>query len=455
MNIVIFKKKGGIMVMNSNHIYVVQPGDNLYKIAMKYGVSVESLVFLNHLVSLSIYIGQTLLIPNQTFKKEIEVRQMEYRPVTAYTATRPIFVNGFDINTGLYPVLNFKPEGAAYPYIYVPIAEFSRVGAKVSWDEANQVINVTSDYNELKNQVKQLTEENQYLRSIINETPTEELGNTIGNILNGGFIAKENDWLYYNQRGTSLYGYLSKIKPDLTMDTRLVSDEPTYINVLNGWVYYRSGREDGKIYKIKTDGTERTQLSADSSTHILVRGDWIYYVNQADGAKIYKIRVDGTERTKLNEDHSSSINLIGNWIYYQNMTDQHKPYRVRIDGTERAELNDTSAHGMIILGDLIYFRNPADENRIYRMGIDGSNKTKLSENPTSKFNVSDGWVYYTTVDTPGGDLYKMRLDGTSKTFLNEEFVTNIIIFGEWIYYTRIEKMVFRIKTDGTQKQTLY
>jgi hypothetical protein len=72
--------------------------------------------------------------------------------------------------------------------------------------------------------------------------------------VNSGFIAKESDWLYYNKRErTSLYGFLYKIKPDLTMDTGLVRDEPTYINVLNGWVYYRRGEEGGKIYKIKTD----------------------------------------------------------------------------------------------------------------------------------------------------------------------------------------------------------
>lgn len=51
-----------------------------------------------------------------------------YRPVTAYTVTEPILVNGVDINSGLYPVLNFKPKNAQYPFVYVPIAEFRRVG---------------------------------------------------------------------------------------------------------------------------------------------------------------------------------------------------------------------------------------------------------------------------------------------------------------------------------------
>ena len=73
-------------------------------------------------------------------------RQMEYKPVTAYTAVAPVTVNGVNINSGVYPILNFQPEGTSVPYIYVPIAEFSRVGAKVSWNEEAQLLSVVTDY---------------------------------------------------------------------------------------------------------------------------------------------------------------------------------------------------------------------------------------------------------------------------------------------------------------------
>jgi hypothetical protein len=82
-------------------------------------------------------------------------RQMEYKPVTAYTAVQPIYVNGQDINTGTYPVLNFQPEGTQFPYIYVPIAEFSKVGASVNWNEASQQLSVVTDYFTNKSQVEE------------------------------------------------------------------------------------------------------------------------------------------------------------------------------------------------------------------------------------------------------------------------------------------------------------
>ncbi len=53
-------------VSNENTVYVVKPGDTLYKIANSYGVSVMELMNLNNLTSTLINVGDVLLIPNQT-----------------------------------------------------------------------------------------------------------------------------------------------------------------------------------------------------------------------------------------------------------------------------------------------------------------------------------------------------------------------------------------------------
>lgn len=48
---------------NLQNVYVVQPGDTLYSIASKYGVSVSSIKSLNKLGSNAIYVGQQLVVP--------------------------------------------------------------------------------------------------------------------------------------------------------------------------------------------------------------------------------------------------------------------------------------------------------------------------------------------------------------------------------------------------------
>jgi LysM repeat protein len=45
-------------------IYIVQPGDTLYRIGQAYGVTVDQLIFANCLVSTTIHAGQQLWVPN-------------------------------------------------------------------------------------------------------------------------------------------------------------------------------------------------------------------------------------------------------------------------------------------------------------------------------------------------------------------------------------------------------
>lgn len=82
----------------------------------------------------------------------------QYKPVTAYTVDRPVYVNQTNINTFPYQALNYKPEGVQYPYVYVPIAQFSRVGAKVTWDDQTQTLSVTSDYYKILNELRECQE---------------------------------------------------------------------------------------------------------------------------------------------------------------------------------------------------------------------------------------------------------------------------------------------------------
>jgi len=54
--------------------------------------------------------------------------------------------NNENINKSPYQALNYQPEGTPYPYIYIPVAHFSKVGAQVKWDHQKKALDVTTDY---------------------------------------------------------------------------------------------------------------------------------------------------------------------------------------------------------------------------------------------------------------------------------------------------------------------
>lgn len=451
------------MLIDYRTNYIVCFGDTLYTVARKFGITIQSIVTANQLKSPLLQEGQKLILPIRVygvqFQGNTSRQPAQYLPVTAYTATQPIIVNGTDINKGVYTVLNYKPAGAPYPYIYVPIAEFSRVGANVVWDPVKQVLTVTTDYYTLKSQVGSLTDETEYLKLILDSIINDGQGNTAGNIMETAFVAQESDWLYYRML-TKYYptspGYLYKIKTDGTGNVRLSNDTAYYINVLNGWVYYT---DLNKMYKVRTDGTDRTQIGDEYGYQMTVVGSWIYYSSGSDGGKLYKINIDGTNRTKLNDDISNAFNFIQDWIYYRNGSDGNKPYKIRTDGTGRVKLNDIPVLGnMTVIDDWIYYwaQTSPDINNIYRVRLDGANVTRLSDDNIERMNISGGYIYYTKVNSPpGGDLYKMRLDGTNKFAFNISFVIQLNVIGNWVYYLTNEKTTYKVRTDGTGNVAMY
>jgi LysM repeat protein len=144
------------MYYNYFTIYHIKHGDSLYSIAEQFHIRVDQIVSINRLSHTPLYVGQPLYIPlmvNRPFLRGLDDPE-EYVPVTAHTVTMPVVINGIDINKPPYQAINYKPTGANYPFIYVPLFQFSLVGAKVSWDEATQSLTVASDYFDLKQRIE-------------------------------------------------------------------------------------------------------------------------------------------------------------------------------------------------------------------------------------------------------------------------------------------------------------
>ena len=279
-------------------------------------------------------------------------------------------------------------------------------------------------------------------------------GNTVGNIVNGGQVAKEGGWIYYSNYSNDSHK-LCKIRTDGTGRTELSDDNSYDINVVDGWIYYCMF-EDNKLYKMRTDGTGRTKLSDDKSDDVNVVGDWIYYSNYSGSSgNLYKMRTDGTGRTKLSDDEASDINVVDGWIYYSNGSNHSRPYRIRTNGTGRTKLSDDSADCINVVDGWIYYKNGG----ICKIRTDGTGRTKLDDTRSinGRINVADGWIYCTAETGLEHYFYKIRTDGTGRTILSdEEKSIPIYVTDGWIYYNysngTTDWKLYKMHTDGTAQQ---
>ena len=308
------------------------------------------------------------------------------------------------------------------------------------------------------------------------------IGNTAGNIRNGGVVAGQEDWIYYNNTN-GLY----KIKVDGTERQQVSLDYANGINVVGDYIYYekksggsKNGYQRG-LYKLNltTEKEENTEppflLDINSGAQIIVVEEWVYYspagYNADEG--LFKIKIDGTNKEKLySSGHvPSSINIQEDWIYFvdRNSSRNSCIYRIKTDGTSLeplfeaiSEKTDTfdAIKTIIVADDWIYYHNSHegvdDGKGFYQIKTDGTDKQLIyaTSKASNTFNMSENWIYYVITAGDEAGLYKVKIDGNGNERIGNA-VNNISILGNWIYYineTGSNTGLYKIKIDGTENQ---
>lgn len=240
-------------------------------------------------------------------------------------------------------------------------------------------------------------------------------GNSIGNLNEYGLLAKQGDWIYFNDSEVDLF---RKKTVDGVNAEILAECNPYYINVVGEWIYYCEW-SDKSLWKMKIDGSEMQQLSDEYVDYVYVEDEWIYYKSiENDDNILCRMRIDGTENEKIFDE---AYCVYGGRIYYQKEI-------------------------------------PNSEYQLCSISIGGNDEIVLVDGRISYLNVDDGWIYYRG-DDEGHCLYKMKIDGTEKVCLTNISADNIIVWDEWIYFIAYDEddsievdMIYRIKKDGTKLQ---
>jgi len=307
-------------------------------------------------------------------------------------------------------------------------------------------------------------------------TPTpEKHGNTEGNILNGGFAVESEGIIYYsNDSG------IWKVKNDNTGKTLISKDKASYLNAMDGWLYYKNAKEKG-IFKIKIDGNEKTKICSDSITSMNIIGNNIYYSSSNEGkgnikTSVYKIRTNGSGKTIILPSYRSNnsyFNAEEDKLYY--LIDENL-IKINLDGTQKLFVAPESVEKFFVSGDWIYYYalRTFQKDALFRVNVDGSKKSTIVEN-AGCFNVNGNYVYYEklskftkaeiikdgfSVDFDSEKLLSINrrnLDGTDDTKIIDVEATSINVVGDWIFYKAVpqrekKEKLFKIKADGSENQ---
>ncbi|APH16212.1 leucine Rich Repeat family protein [Clostridium sporogenes] len=255
------------------------------------------------------------------------------------------------------------------------------------------------------------------------------MGNSSSNILNGGFIIRDSEYIYYINRENGS-GKIYRNKINGAEDRLLSSNTAEYLNVYGEYIYYVS---NGSIYRIRKDGSEEKLIKEASASYMTVCNDFIYYFDKSK-LGIYKVKIDGTSYSSVVSGGKwrldSQFIISGEWIYYTNYEDKSSIYKIKIDGTGKEKLNNIPCSQMSVIGSSIYY---VSSGNLYKISIDGSNNSLIYSGNIANINGYSNHIYY--IDNNDNEtLYKMSLDGSYRVKLTKKSVEYINILEGEVYY---------------------
>ncbi|MDF2514099.1 MAG: hypothetical protein K0S04_3965 [Herbinix sp.] len=283
----------------------------------------------------------------------------------------------------------------------------------------------------------------------------DEIGNTAGNIYNGGLFCQQDDKIYFsnNNAGGRLF-----VTNDTLSSFQLVSNsKAVYINADDDYIYYvqanntkETSIDDSIVYyntgayRIKHNGSNLTAFTADPSAYLTLKGNYLYLqkYNVDYGLCLYRYKIDKTEERLLVKDAVIPTKAEGDYLYYSGRSKDLNIHSLDLLSYTTHPILKGSYLYPIYFEDYIYYINTKDNNSLYRMNKDGSEPTKLVSQHCSTYNITNSgkYLYYQVDNKKTKGIHRMNLSN-----LKDE----LMLSGEYKQINITKDYVFFQDTDGS------
>jgi|GEM_PF-1642302 len=258
------------------------------------------------------------------------------------------------------------------------------------------------------------------------------IGNTSGNISNGGIASSSGGYLYVLNEKYQLI----RMEPDFSRYEILNYASTTCINVVGNHVYFVA-KEDNSIYRVNLATKVKTKIVEHAVVTMQVVGDWIYYIDKEDTNSIYSIKKDGTNKRKLTSQSSDDICIYGDYIYYN--VEDVGVYRMPLRGDTQELVFEHSVKisDINIIDDWLYFIS--DNQNIYRVNLNNlQSLDAVYSGEVTNLIISDNRLYF----IEGNQIIRTNLNASNPTTITGNKTDQFNVISTWIIYYHLEENCF-------------
>lgn len=300
-------------------------------------------------------------------------------------------------------------------------------------------------------------------RIILNEGNV--IGNTAGNLNNGGLFCEKNGVIYFS----NLYdnGCLYSMNADGTDMKKLTKTGVSSINADDHYLYYymdssKSGQGMGYlqrtygIYRSKLDGSKAECLKRCNAITLQLCGNYIYYQNfdndNKNGTELFKIKIDKKEDMRIADYNINPACCLEGNIYFNGTEDDHYLYALNTaNDTVSLVWNGQNIWNPIYSGGYFYFMDVDNNYRLCRYSPAANIVEILTHDRVDFYNVYGDMIYYQKSSQTEPALMRMYTDGSNVELIASGVYKNINITADYTYFTPFasDTELYRTPTTGS------
>lgn len=302
-----------------------------------------------------------------------------------------------------------------------------------------------------------------YYNSRIEYIDSDVIGNTTGNINNGGLFCEYNDTIYFANPYDS--NCLYSMNKDCTNVKKLSTDSVSYINTAGKYIFYvRNNLANnntsvvfkGLLYGIvrcNLDGTHDETIHDGITQAMSLSGNNLYYQHYAHGEEmsLHTIKIDGSNDTLIEKFAVSPANVKDTYIYFSNPLDKNNIYRFNTNAKMSSMYLEANSYMVDMRGVYVYYIDLANNYRLVRVKTTTGEKesvTKSSDGRCISYNVYNNKIFY-VLEGDNAGLYRSDTDGSNSELIFPGSITNVNCTSSYTFFSLFDSNVlFRVPTTG-------
>ena len=272
------------------------------------------------------------------------------------------------------------------------------------------------------------------------------VGNTTGNLYNGGLFCESNGQIFFSnpKDGHKLY----VMDSDGSNVKKLCDDVASYINADENYVYYvrNNGSNDvslsflqiatNSLCRITRDEKKVTILDDAPCLYASLVGNYVYYIHYDDkeASTLYRVRIDGSEREQISKVPYKTCAVDNGFVYFNEEEYNHNLMAMDTTSNNISTLYECVCYEPTVMDGIAYYMDGERDYGITRVDLSYATPATVVPDRVDCYNIYEDGIFYQKNAGDASGIYHCNLDGSNEELIMEGTFTSIHTTSNMLYF---------------------